>query len=52
MASLQDLPTELLIELLISCPTTQTLVRLSGINRHMRAIWLAHSNHIIVANYK
>jgi hypothetical protein len=52
MTSLQHLPTELLIELLISCPTTRTLLRLSRINRHMRAIWLQHSNHIIVANYK
>jgi hypothetical protein len=52
MASLQHLPTELLIELLISCPMTRTLLRLSRINRHMRAIWLQHSNHIIVANYK
>ena len=52
MASLQDLPTELLIELLIVCPTTQTLLRLSGVNRRMRAVWLEHSKHIIVANYK
>jgi hypothetical protein len=52
MASLQDLPTELLIEILISCPTTRTLLRLSSINRRMRAVWLEHSKHIIVANYK
>jgi hypothetical protein len=52
MASLQNLPTELLIELLIACPTIRTLLRLSGVNRRMRAVWLEHSKHIIVANYK
>jgi hypothetical protein len=52
MASLQDLPTELLIEILISCPTTRSLLRLSSVNRRMRAVWLEHSKHIIVANYK
>jgi hypothetical protein len=52
MASLQDLPTELLIEILISCPTTRSLLRLSNVNLRMRAVWLEHSKHIIVANYK
>lgn len=52
MASLQHLPTELLIELLIARPTAQTLLQLSSINRHMRAVWLEHSKHIIIANYK
>jgi hypothetical protein len=52
MASLQNLPTELLIEILISCPTTRSLLRLSSVSRRMRAVWLEHSNHIIVANYK
>jgi hypothetical protein len=52
MASLQDLPTELLIEILISCPTTRTLLRLSSIDRRKRAVWLEQSNHINVANYK
>jgi hypothetical protein len=52
MASLQDLPTELLIEILISCPTTRSLLRLSNVNLRMCAVWLEHSKHIIVANYK
>ena len=52
MAELQHLPTELLIELLVACPTTQTLLRLPRMNRHMRAVWLEHSKHIIIANYK
>lgn len=52
MVSLPSLLTKLLIEILISCPTTRTLVRLSSVNRRMRSIWLEHSEHIIVANYK
>lgn len=52
MTTLLSLPTEILIEILIACPTTRTLQNLSKVNRRMRSIWLEHWKHIIVANYK
>jgi hypothetical protein len=52
MASLLSLPNEVLIQVLIASPTTRTLLRLSGVNRRMRAIWVTHSRRIIAANYK
>jgi hypothetical protein len=52
MASLLSFPNEVLIQVLIASPTTRTLLRLSSVNRRMRAIWVTHSRRIIVANYK
>jgi hypothetical protein len=52
MASLLSLPNEVLIQVLAASPTTQTLLRLSRVNRRMRSVWLEHSHCIIVANYK
>lgn len=52
MAALLLLPNEILINILIATPSTRALLYLSSVNRHMRAIWLEHSQHITFSAYK
>lgn len=47
MTSLLSLPTELIIQVLTSCPTAQTATCLSAVNKDLRAIWLKHTREIL-----
>jgi hypothetical protein len=47
MTSLLSLPNELLINIFASCPTAQTAVCLSGVNKELHAIWLKHTRQIL-----
>ena len=47
MTSLLSLPTEIIIQILASCPTAYTAVSLSSVNTEIHAIWLKHIRQIL-----